>query len=265
MAKPDGRILARQNDERILTALHRFGWLRTRDLAALLWTSGKRRGRGFQLTLMLLPPTAMRMAQLTLARLTRMHKVNRIQAPDGSWLYGLAESGARQLGRLGIEAKSGKDLLRRVSLSHFHHRRLSNEVAILASLQGFDIVTEIEVASGKWFGGMKGIEGKKPDVLVIDAQSVVWVEIERSRRNNKDYAKLINWLTNLWPKTRHAYNPAPLSAGYELLRIMFVCDAAFIRRLKADLEKAGWDNDLICHRIQSIPVGYVTDTKFIQR
>ena len=37
MANTDGRVAARDNELRVLRALHRFGWLRTRDIAALVW------------------------------------------------------------------------------------------------------------------------------------------------------------------------------------------------------------------------------------
>mgnify|MGYP000853832867 FL=1 len=37
MTNKDGRAIARENEVRVLRALHRFGWLRTRDLAVLVW------------------------------------------------------------------------------------------------------------------------------------------------------------------------------------------------------------------------------------
>lgn len=37
MKVKDGRAIAHDNEVRVLRALHRFGWLRTRDLAALVW------------------------------------------------------------------------------------------------------------------------------------------------------------------------------------------------------------------------------------
>jgi hypothetical protein len=150
MSKRDGRELARQNELRLLKSLHKYGWLRTRDLAALHWMPAMRRGQLFELATVEVSQTALRMAQRTLARLRRDCKVLWIQAPDGSTIYGLAEAGARQLVSLGIPAKSGKDLVRRISLSHYHHRRLANEVAIVAVLQGYRVASETEIASGNW-------------------------------------------------------------------------------------------------------------------
>ena len=37
MKTKDGRALARENELNVMRALHRFGWLRTRNLAALVW------------------------------------------------------------------------------------------------------------------------------------------------------------------------------------------------------------------------------------
>jgi hypothetical protein len=193
MSNRDGQVLARNNELRVLKALHKHGWLRTRDLAALLWMRmGNRGATAPQFEPLLIESSALRMAQRTLARLRKAHKVIHMQAPDGSLIYGLAEAGARQLVGLGIPAKSGKDQVRRVSLSHYHHRRLANELAILAQLQGYRVASETEIAAGIWLGGQQGVAGKKPDVLARDGKRVWWLEVERSRRNQRDYAKLLN-------------------------------------------------------------------------
>ena len=66
----DGRAVARENEVRVLRALNRFGWLRTRDLAALVWQEWARSPAGEP---SLKPATAtaagLRMAQRTLRRL----------------------------------------------------------------------------------------------------------------------------------------------------------------------------------------------------
>lgn len=46
MVKKNGRIIAAENEMRVLRALHRFGWLRIRDLAALVWKHWQRRPLG---------------------------------------------------------------------------------------------------------------------------------------------------------------------------------------------------------------------------
>ncbi len=87
----DGRITARENEIRVLRALHRCGWLRTRDLAALVWQDWARNPAGEP---SLKPPTStasgLRMAQRTLRRLRDKRLVLSSHAPDGSIIYALA-------------------------------------------------------------------------------------------------------------------------------------------------------------------------------
>lgn len=216
MTKIDGQLLAQRNDMKLLKALHKFGWLRTRDIAALIWMTLRKVKLEPQFTSLTITPTSLRMAQRTLARLRRDHKVIRITAPDGSWIYGLAEAGACQLVNLEIPAKSGKDQVRRVSMSYYHHRRLANEIAILAKLQGYRVNSELEISSGNWLGGIDGILRKKADVLIRDGKQVWWIEVERSRRNRCDYAKLLNWLNTLWPNNQNTCMDAALPSGHIL-------------------------------------------------
>ena len=203
------------------------------------------------------------MAQRTLARLRKADKVLWRQAPDGSTIYGLAEAGAHWLVRQGISASSGKDLVRRVSLSHYHHRRIANEIAILASRQGYRVASEREIAVGQWFGGKDGVAGKEPDVIVRDGKDVYWIEVERSRRNKKDEAALRTALVKLWADVRHPLDIPTLPNDHRLKKVMFVCEPAFIDRLMTDLEKLGWTKEMIEHRILSIKLLYVTEGKFL--
>ena len=262
--KRDGREIARQNELRVMKALHKFGWLRTRDVAVLLWMKSRAKPLGdFVPTPIVVTASAMRMAQRTLLRLRNDRKVIWIQAPDGSTIYGLAEAGARQLISLDIPAKSAKDSVRRVSMSHYHHRRIANEIAIVAQLQGYRAASEAEIAAGVWLGGMKGIQGKKPDVVVRDGKNVWWVEVERSRRNANDYVKLLAWLKGLWQTGSHAMALAELPDGHILMKVQFVCDGAFIDRLEADLQKIGWSETQIKHRISQMRLLYVSQAKFL--
>lgn len=264
MTKQDGREAARANDERVLKALHKFGWLRTRDIAALLWMPRvKREGHGFQVVRIEVSPTARRMAQRTLRRLRQQHKVIWIQAPDGSTIYGLAEAGARELQNLGIPAKSGKDIIRRVSLSHYHHRRLANEVAVSALLQGYRASSEHEIATGKWLGGMDGVAGKKPDVVIRSGKDNWFVEVERSAANRRGYEAKISFILEVYPLGRAAGDPGELPDGHKLRQVVFVANPAFVARVCNDLRGAGWAEEMINKRVHSVPSLYVTQAKFI--
>lgn len=264
MTTRNGREVARHNDLRVLKALHKLGWLRTRDLAALVWMSCPRpKTSGFQPVRLVVSATARRMAQRALRRLRQTNKVLWIKAPDGSMIYGLSEAGARQLVGLGIPAKSGNDQIRRVSLSYFHHRRIANEISISALLQGYRVNGEREISAGEWLGGKNGIEGKLPDVLVRDGKNLWWIEVERSRRNERDYSKLISWLKAMWPEGRNADEPAALPDGHLLRQVVFVSNAAFVKRVQEDLTKAGWNEIMIAQRVFSIYSLYVSEEKFI--
>lgn len=263
MAKRDGREVALANSDRVLKALHKHSWLRTRDLACYWMPSIKRTGDGFEPVEVRVGQTARRMAQRTLERLRRQHLVIWIQAPDGSRIYGLSEAGARRLVNLGIPAKSGKDAVRRVSLSQFHHRRIANEVTIGAMLQGYRTNSESEIAAGHWLGGMSGWVGKKPDVLVRDGKNIWFVEIERSARNRTGYESLITALLEMWPTGMKQLKYAALPDGYRLQQVVFVANAAFITRVCSDLMLAGWTEDIVRQRIKGVPLLYVTEGKYI--
>ena len=265
MTQRDGQDMARLNEQRILKALHKYGWLRTRDIAALLWMRGRPKRPGeFLPELIELTASALRMAQRSVARLRTQHSVISAKGPDGSVLYALSEAGARALLAQGIPARSGKDQLRRVSLSYYHHRRLANELAIVATLQGYRVATEYEIAKGQWFGGKAGILGKIPDVLVRDGKNVGWVEVERSRRNRPDYDKLLTWLMTIRKShTTGATALAPLPGDMQLSRVLFACNRAFVDKLRDDLARRGWPVADQRNYLAEIPLLYVSEAKFI--
>ncbi|MCG9080964.1 hypothetical protein [Laribacter hongkongensis] len=241
MTNMDGRAIARENEMRVLRALHRFGWLRTRDLAALAWQRWARNPAG-EPSLKSPAPTAagLRMAQRTLRRLRERRQVLDSHAPDGSIIYALSEAGARQLSAMGIRATSGKDLVRAFSSSHFRHRCIANEIAISGICQGFKVATEREIAQGRWPGEETGIAGKKPDVLLRGDGAVWWVEVERSRKNAKDYAKLLHWLSSIARDAMQPGDSTLLGTGLRWAKVVFICTAAFQQKLIRDLAARGW-------------------------
>lgn len=267
MAKPNGPEIANRNEMEVLKALHRFSWLRTRDIASLIWSKKRKRGKGLDLSPLIVSESAMRMAQKTLARLREKKQVNSMRVPDMSVVYGLAEGGARRLRNHGFQnVVNGEDALRRISLSFYHHRRIANEVAILGIIQGFNVITEYEVASGKWFGGNAGIHSKKPDVLVQDENGLwIWIEVERSRRNAKDYQRLMDFLKASWPPGKNIWTTSQMSQAEKMLRVCFICEPYFIEKVLADLKQTGWQNDIVKHRIASVALPYITEARFIVR
>lgn len=241
MTARDGRIIASENETRLLRSLWRFAWLRTRDCAALraAWS----RSASGEPTLKAPVATAsdVRMAQRTLRRLADARQVLRGQAPDGSVIYALSEAGARRLQQSGVPAASGKDLIRTFSTAQFRHRTIANEIAISGILAGYRVSTEREIAQDRWLGGADGLAGKKPDVLLRGDDGRLWlVEVERSRKNAKEYAKLLKWLSTVATDAASASGSKLLGSGLKWGKVIFVCTPAFRARLTRDLTAAGW-------------------------
>ncbi len=241
MSKKDGRQIARENETRVLRALHRFGWLRTRDLAALCWRRWASRPSGPP-SVGLTPPTAsaLRMAQRTMRRLRDARLVITGQGPDGSVIYALSEGGARALKDAGVTAISGKDLVRGFSAAYYRHRSISNQIAISGMVQGYRASTEREIAQGLWLGGEVGIAGKRPDVLLRSGNQVWWIEVEKSRKNAKDYKALLIWLGKVLQDSTRRDGSRLLPPGQVWGRVVFICTPAFEGKLRRDLEDQGW-------------------------
>ncbi|MBV2182352.1 MAG: hypothetical protein KUL86_14125 [Castellaniella sp.] len=242
----DGRTVAIENEIRLLRGISRFGWLRTRDAAVLVW----RRWARTPATAPDLAPqqpnaSALRMAQRTLRRLRKQHAVLRSRAPDGSWIYALAAEGVRRLQSRGINAISGKDLIRTFSSSHYRHRCIANEIAIRAIVQGYRVATEREIAQGLWLGGKDGVGGKVPDVLIQHDGAVWWVEVERSRKNAVEYARLLSWLGYVSIDKFNTPHSKLLGQNRHWERVIFVCTPAFQQRLVRDLIVAGWKSSQV--------------------
>ena len=183
------------------------------------------------------------MAQRTLRRLRDSRKVLSSMAPDGSTLYALAEAGARSLQTIGIAASSGKDLLRDFSSSHYRHRCISNELAIAGIVDGFRVTTEREAAQGLWLGGTAGIAGKRPDAILRDGGKLWWIEVERSRKNTKEYARLLAWLDVVKADAGRVAGSALLGPGLVWVKVIFICVPSFRAKLCRDLAERGWQKN----------------------
>ena len=185
--KPNGQLVAAENELYILRCLHKFGWLRTRDLARLSWPGAAS------------SDSAIAMAQRTLRRLKNSRQVLHRIAPDGAVIYALALSGAKRLGdEAGIEARSGKDLLR--ELGNYEHRCAANQFAINRILESDQAVwTERQIQTGQ--APIRTVLHKVADGLVDITQEenkelhlvLGWVEIERGHKNIRDLNKMMQF------------------------------------------------------------------------
>ena len=189
-AAPDGRITAQQNELDTLAYIQRFGWLRSRDLAALIWPEAK--------TI----DSAMAMAQRTLKRIKDAGQILHRLAPDGATVYALSEAGVRRLGEeRGIDARSGKDLIR--ELGNYEHRCHANTFAIHRINAGQRVWTEREIQTNR--APIRAIRSKVPDGLVditspLDAESTLvlaWIECERGFKKKADFDKMLRFIFNI--------------------------------------------------------------------
>lgn len=173
-----------QHIEKMETAafwLHRFGYLRNEDLAALMFrgkASGLRLAR--RLTKEMVDAGLLLMA----------HNIGEAAH------YALSEKGARMARSItGTSCKTGKDILRTPS----SHRDAANKVAINALIAGYAVLTDRELqtaANRTTFGG------KIPDSLLVKDEfdgvgvqrNYTWVEVENCKRGGRDLDTLCRWL-----------------------------------------------------------------------
>lgn len=174
---PDGRLIAEANESQTLHMLARFGWLTSRQVAALVWPGSP-------------PSSALRMAQRTLKRLVEDHMIVERTLPQGTPCYVLGRRGAEHARHDYIHATRGTDQ----GLGNPAHRALSNWYAIHAWLHDSSIAnvwTEYEIQRG--LAPVKSVQRKTPDALLVldpdDADqlggNLVWVEIENTHKNRK--------------------------------------------------------------------------------
>ena len=252
MHTKDGRTLARANEHKILRALHRFGWLRTRDIAVLAWTKWGSLRRGQEPVIAPVEPdqSALRSAQRTLARMRRRSLILTAEAPNGSAIHALGEGGARALQQQGIGATSGKDGIRRYSAAHFTHRCISNQIAVAGILQGYRVATEREISQHRWPLGDIVDLGKNPDVFFRGLENKIYfIEVERSRKNQGDYTNLLDWLVQTWANHPRPGAAASIAKELQLVKVIFVCRPAFETRLKADMLTRGWTTEQLATRL----------------
>ena len=252
MDRKDGRTVARNNEVRILRALHRFGWMRTKDIGALVWQRWASTARvdGPSLQPPVTTESGLRMAQRTLRRMRHGRLVLSSQAPDGSIVYALSEAGARALQGIGVPAITGKDQVRSFSSSHFRHRCIANEVAISAILEGYRASTEREISQGLWLGGKQGIAGKLPDVFLHNGSTAFWVEVERSRKRNNDQARLQGALEAFRQDALRPTGSVLLGDKLSWTKVVFICTPAFRSKLCRDLEAVGWSKKDIANLLK---------------
>lgn len=205
----DKRVIGEQNTLAILTYLHRFGWLTSRMLAALVWPAAKH---------------APAMARRTVKALADDKLILRRPLPDGGDCYVLSAAGARRLNDQKESAAKGGATLQ---LGNAVHRACSNWYLIGRLLDGDTIWTEYEIQTGR--APVVAVGGKTPDGLVLTPLGLIWVEVENAWKNRTERARIVGFcqryllpdtqMTELAP-TLYLFRVAIVSATLDALRAM---------------------------------------------
>ena len=209
MTSLDKRLVGEQNTLAVLTHLHRFGWLTSLMLAALVWSAAKQ---------------AQAMARRTLKTLTDQKLVIKRPLPEGGDCYVLSAAGARWLSaQADITAKAGSAL----KLGNAVHRACSNWYLISRLLAGDVVWTEYEIQSGR--APLLTVAGKTPDGLVETPFGLLWVEVENAWKNRTERGKVVAFcqqcllpgseMAELAPNA-YLFRVAVVSATGEALRSM---------------------------------------------
>jgi hypothetical protein len=169
----DKRIIGEQNTRAILTALHRFGWLTSRMISALVWPEAKQ---------------APALARRTVRALAEQKLILKRALPEGGDCYVLSAAGARWLNeKEGVAAKTGTGL----QLGNPVHRACSNWYLINRLLAGDTVWTEYEIQTGR--APVANVSGKVPDGLLDTAFGLVWVEVENAWKNRAERGKVVSF------------------------------------------------------------------------
>ncbi|MCK6407190.1 MAG: hypothetical protein L6Q60_14420 [Rhodocyclaceae bacterium] len=208
--------IADANARAILTALNRYGYLRVADITKLVW--------GWN--------ASDTMCRRTTRRLRDDKLVDEKRLRDGCLVFALSVRGANVLRKLGLNAHATRRLLG--SLGNFEHRCLANVIAIYYEQNPENqVLTEFQIQSGLLNLGQS--LNKLPDYFVITPEGCIWGEVERSRRSNLDWIRLMRFL-KLITTCAPGENPE-LNASQDLylLRVEFVCTRAFEAALRRRL------------------------------
>lgn len=199
MTNLDKRLIGEQNTLAILTNLHRFGWLTSRMLSALVWPTASQ---------------APAMARRAVRSLVDDRLILRRPLPSGGDCYTLSASGARHLTeQTGIAANSGASL----ALGNPVHRACANWFVIHQMQQGMKVWTEHEIQTDR--APVVNVNGKVPDALLEADDGIVWVEVENAWKNRVERARIVSLACRYLPTDSAMFELVP---SRSLLRMAIV-------------------------------------------
>lgn len=195
----DGRLVAYENELKVLKAVNLFGHLRRADIAAAVWPMSP-------------PESGLRMCGRTLKRLLEAGELVEKPNTHGSMSVVLTPKGARRLKGVGVEADDGRKLSS-VDGSQFYHRTLGTRYLIDKTTDTNQVFGEYAFIKGRAPVSRAHLSEqfhKYPDGLIITPgeergynpglTAADWVEVESNLKNDDDYEKLISvaWKVGTW-------------------------------------------------------------------
>ena len=187
---PPGVKQGRDNEDRVLLTLHKFGWLTTRQIAQTVWPDSK---------------SSIAMARRVLNRLKDRKCLVSRALPQQNRAWVLSAEGVRRLHKNGYQsAKRGTDLLRGKKANAWFHRWLANEILIQSGLPFESFATEYEIQGFRsplsvYPPYTRSYLGKIPDALHIQQSAngrtyLTWIEVELSKKRISDLRNLIQFI-----------------------------------------------------------------------
>lgn len=186
--KVSGKLVARENELKVLRALHLFGHLRRIELAHFVWPFSS-------------PASSKIMCSTTVKRMIESRLI--LERPNslGGKSLVLSSAGATALQNEGIDADAGYDLTS-VTGPQFWHRTLGTSFLVAKASQGVLAYGEHFLAREK--GALNRLSliktfEKAPDGLLLRPSGmgstwVDWVEVESSAKDNSEIFKMLNIL-----------------------------------------------------------------------
>lgn len=203
------------NDIEVLKALHRFGWLRAKQLTAYLW------------------PNATGKTNRAIIQLRKRNEIEEVRNGNG-YVIGLSAKGAKRLQDLDIPAESAHSVLKK--LGNAEHREISNTV-IIEYGQDLENETFSEVEIMRGAAPIIEVMQKNPDGLVIAPEGLIWIEVENSYKNSREFMSMLSWFEWLTKDCILSEGNLPYlcsDTDMYFFRLVFVCRerAKFERRIK---------------------------------
>jgi hypothetical protein len=194
--RPDNRIVAYENEFKVLKLVRDFGHLRRVEVARGVWPHSS-------------PGVAETMAQRTIARLTKSTELFETSNALGGMSLVLGRRGATRLRNKGTDADAGYDLSS-VKGGQFQHRSYGTRYLIERIAKGHRAFSEYALSKG-WSpitrDQLAARFRKVPDGLVLvpgpergyndTITAVDWIEVENTPKSGAELARILDVAWNI--------------------------------------------------------------------